>query len=51
MALGNFSYGDYISERVHYAKKAVDEIVENATGKCKNCSSKVVVGDVIDELV
>ncbi len=51
MALGNFSYNDYNSERVHYAKTALQEIVKNATGKCKKCSSKVVVGDVVDEIL
>jgi nucleotide-binding universal stress UspA family protein len=51
MALGNFSYTDYTSERVKAAKKALEEIVENATGKCKTCRSKVVVGDVVDEVI
>lgn len=51
MALGNFSYDDYNSARVHYAKKALEGIVQNATGKCKKCTSKVVVGDVVDEII
>ena len=51
MALGNFSYKDYNSERVHDAKIALHEIIKNATGKCKKCSSKVVVGDVVDEII
>lgn len=50
MALGNFSYDDYNSERVQNATQALNEIVKNVTSKCKKCSSKVVVGDVIDEI-
>lgn len=51
MALGNFSYDDYSSARVNFAKKKLEEIVQDTTGKCKKCSSKVVVGDVVDEIV
>ncbi len=51
MALGSFSYKDYNSERVHDAKIALHEIVKNAGVKCKKCSSKVVVGDVVDEII
>lgn len=51
MALGNFSYTDYIAERKNAAKKALEEIVENAKGKCKACRSKVIVGDVVDEII
>ncbi len=51
MAMGNFSYDEYNSERVHYAKQALAKIVQNATGKCKKCRSKVVVGDVVDEII
>ena len=51
MALGSFSHDDYNSERVRYAKEALEEIVKNATGKYKKCTSKVVVGDVVDEII
>jgi nucleotide-binding universal stress UspA family protein len=51
MALGNFPYKDYNSARVQNAKKALEVIVQNATGKCKKCSSKVVIGDVVDEII
>lgn len=51
MALGNFPYKDYNSARVQNAKKALEGIVQNATGKCKKCSSKVVIGDVVDEII
>lgn len=51
MASGGFTYDDYNTQRVHYAKQAIDKIVEKASGKCKKCSGKVVVGDVVDEII
>lgn len=51
MALGVPSYDDYNSERFSHAEKKVEEIVRDATGKCKNCSGKTVMGDVVDAIV
>lgn len=51
MALGNFSYDDYNSSRMEEAKKVLNDITRDATGKCKKCSSKVLIGDIVDEIL
>ena len=51
MALGNFAYDDYNSARVVRAESMLRDIVEESSAKCRKCDSKVVVGDIVDEIV
>ncbi len=51
MALGNPSYDDYNTDRLKKARKALDEIREKAADTYKNCTSKAVIGDTVDEIL
>lgn len=51
MALGNPSYDDYNTSRKEHAQKVLADITANAATKCRKCSSKVMVGDVVDEIL
>jgi nucleotide-binding universal stress UspA family protein len=51
MALGNFSYDDYNASRKDQAQKALEAITVKATGKCRKCTFKVTVGDIVDEIL
>lgn len=51
MALGNPTYDDYNTIRKDQAVKVLEDITRKAAGKCKACTSKVVIGDTVDEIL
>jgi nucleotide-binding universal stress UspA family protein len=51
MALGNLGYDDYNTRRREDAENQMNELVRGAAGKCRKCSSKVVIGDTVDEIL
>ena len=51
MALGNFSYDDYNASRREQASKDLEAITANAAGKCRKCTYKVMIGDIVDEIL
>ena len=52
MVFGDYSYEEYNIHREEQAKKKVDDIVRNASGRCKNtCSGEIAFGYVVDEIV
>ena len=51
MALGSFSYEDYTSQSLDNAGKRLAELVSVCAGKGCTCSSKVMVGDIVDSVV
>ena len=51
MALGNPTYDDYNTSRKEAATKALNTIIEENAGKRVKCSSRVLMGDTVDEIL
>ena len=51
MALGNFPYDDYNTSRKDQASKDLEAIAASAAGKCRKCTCKVMIGDIVDEIL
>jgi len=51
MALGNPTYDDYNTSRKEAAGKTLDKIVQEAAEKGKKCTSRVLMGDTVDEIL
>jgi len=51
MALGNPTYDDYNTSRKEAAGKALDKIVQETAEKGKKCTSRVLLGDTVDEIL
>ena len=51
MALGNPTYDDYNTSRKEAAGKALDKIVQEAADKGQKCTSRVLMGDTVDEIL
>lgn len=51
MALGNPTYDDYNTKRKEEADKALERIVTESADKWKSCTSKVLMGDTVDEIL
>ncbi len=51
MALGNPSYDDFNTKRKDHANTALTEISDKAVGKCERYTCKVIIGDIVDEIL
>lgn len=51
MALGNPTYDDYNTKRKEEADNTLKNIVINSEDIWKNCTSKVLMGDTVDEIL
>lgn len=51
MALGNPNYDDMNTTHKNNAQKTLSEIVTKASTKCRKCTSEVVIGDIVDEIL
>lgn len=51
MALGNPTYDDYNTKRKEEADNTLKKIVINSEDIWKNCTSKVLMGDTVDEIL
>jgi len=51
MALGNPNYDDYNTSRKDEARESLEKIIQNSLGKWKKVKSKVLMGDILDEIL
>lgn len=51
MALGNSGYDDQNTTQKDSAREALAGIVNEASSKCRKCTSEVVIGDIVDEIL
>lgn len=51
LALAGLSDEQLTSKRVEEAGKKLEELAGEAEGRCKKCDSRVVAGDVVDDII
>jgi len=51
MTAQEFSYDDYKAKKIVHAEQAIQKFIQNATSECRKYHIRVVVGDIVSEIL